>query len=528
MRRFVLVLALCSGTLSFADVTGKVTVSAPANGSTVSTTVQYVASASTDCAAGVSAIGIYTAPGALAYSTSGSSLNTELSLSPGTYQTVVQSWDNCGGSSKTPVTINVSAGSAQVQVTAPTNNSSVATQVQYVATSTTTCAKGVSAMGVYTSAGVLAYTSQGASLNTTLTLNPGTYHTVVQEWDGCGGSASTPVTVQVAGANSGGQVTVSAPQTNTTVSPTVQYVATATSSCASGVASMGIYTAPGVLTYQTQGSTLNTELTLASGTYHTVVEEWDKCGGASVAPITITVGGGSTSGTFVNLHQQAGWTGYGLLPPSYNICTSCSPSGPDVTWSMTQNVSSPSLSGNATLMDIGGQTDYSDVLWNNHLIGDFSSQGMPDTKKTIVPALHNFTYDVYFYVKDLSVSQALEFDINQFVGGYSYIWGHECRVAGGNEWDIWDNPGGSWHPTGVACNPIANAWNHLVIQVQRTSDNQLLFQSITLNGTTATLNYYENPTATTWYGVTVNYQQDGDYQQTAYSVWLDELNFSYW
>jgi hypothetical protein len=28
--------------------------------------------------------------------------------------------------------------------------------------------------------------------------------------------------------------------------------------------------------------------------------------------------------------------------------------------------------------------------------------------------------------------------------------------------------------------------------------------------------------------VTVNYQQDGDYQQTAYSVWLDNLNFSYW
>jgi hypothetical protein len=28
--------------------------------------------------------------------------------------------------------------------------------------------------------------------------------------------------------------------------------------------------------------------------------------------------------------------------------------------------------------------------------------------------------------------------------------------------------------------------------------------------------------------VTINYQQDGDYQQTAYSVWLDKLNFSYW
>ena len=524
MRKFALLLVLSSETLALASVT----VSAPANGSQVGTTVQYVASATTNCAAGVAAIGIYSAPGVLAYSTNGSSLNTELFLSPGEYQTVVQTWDNCGGVSKTAVTIYVSADAAQVQVTVPNNNSTVATQVQYVASATTTCPKGVSAMGIYTSPGVLAYQSQGASLNTLLTLNPGTYHTVVEEWDGCGGSAFTPITVQVAGPSGGGKVTVSAPQTNTTVSSIVQYVASATSSCSSGVAAMGIYTAPGVLAYKTQGAQLNTQLSLNPGTYHTVVQEWDRCGGTAVAPVTITVAGGSTSGTFSNLHQEPGWTGYALLPPAYNICTSCTPSGPQATWSMTQNISSPSLSGNATRLDIGGQTDYTDILWNNHLIGDFSSQGLPDSKQTIVPNLHNFTYDVYFYAEDVGVSQALEFDINQFVGGNSYIWGHECRVAGGNEWDIWDNPGQKWHPTGIPCNPVSNAWNHLTLQVQRTSDNQLLFQSITLNGVTSVLNYYENPTATTWYGVTINYQQDGNYEQTPYSIWLDKLNFTYW
>lgn len=529
MKKFALVallVALCSGTVASASVS----VSAPANGSTVSTTVQYVATATTSCAAGVSAVGIYTAPGVLAYSTSGSSLNTELSLSPGTYQTVVEEWDNCGGAGTTPVTIYVSGGSSEVQVAQPKDNSTVGTQVQYVATSSSTCSKGVSAMGIYTSPGVLAYHSPGASLNTTLTLNPGTYHTVVQEWDNCGGSASTPITVQVGGPSSGGQVSVSAPQPNSTVGSSVQYVASATSSCAKGVSAMGIYTAPNVLVYTTPGAKLNTSISLNAGTYHTVVEEWDNCGGAAVAPVTITVGsGGSTSGSvFKNLNQESNWNGYALLPPSYSICNSCVPSGPQTTWSMTHNISSPSLSGNATRMDIGGETVYSDVLWNNHLIGDFSTQGMPDYNHTIVPSLHNFTYDVYFYVDDASVSQALEFDINQFVNGYSFIWGHECRIEGGNEWDIWDDPAQQWHPTGIPCNPVSNAWNHLTLQVQRTSSNQLLFQSITLNGVTSTLNYYENPTTTTWYGVTINYQQDGNYEQTPYSVWLDNLNFGYW
>jgi hypothetical protein len=416
---------------------------------------------------------------------------------------------------------------ANVSVSAPANGSSVATTVQYVASATTSCAAGVSAIGIYSAPGALAYSTPGSRLNTELYLNPGTYKTVVQAWDNCGGSSSTPVAIYVSG-TAGGQVTVSAPRANSTVSSTVQYLASASSSCPSGVASMGIYTASGVLAYATNGAQINTLLNISPGVHHTVVQEWDNCGGSSTAPVTITVGGGSSSGSvFSNLHLKPGWSGSALLPPLYNLCSSCSPAGPQTTFSMTQDVSSPSLSGAATRMDVGGKTVYSDGFWNNKLIGDFSSQGMPDSNHTIVPSLHSFTYDVYFYGNDIGASQALEFDINQFVNGYSYIWGHECRIAGGNEWDIWDNPGQKWHPTGIPCHPLSNAWNHVVIQVQRTSDNHLLFQSITLNGVTSVLNYYESPTPTTWYGVSVNYQQDGNHAQTPYSIWLDKLNFTY-
>lgn len=195
---------------------------------------------------------------------------------------------------------------------------------------------------------------------------------------------------------------------------------------------------------------------------------------------------------------------------------------------MKQGVSSPSKSGNATQFDIGGSTKYADALWNNHLIGDYSSQGLADTGHSLAPSLHNFIYDVYFYSDNIGASQGVEFDINQFVNGKSFIWGHECRVAGGNEWDIWDDQAMKWHPTGIPCYPKNNAWNHLVIQVQRTSDDNLLFQSITLNGQTSNLNYKEGPTSTGWYGVTINYQMDGNGSQQPYSVWLDNLNFTYW
>jgi hypothetical protein len=186
------------------------------------------------------------------------------------------------------------------------------------------------------------------------------------------------------------------------------------------------------------------------------------------------------------------------------------------------------MSGEASEFNVGGTAVYSDALFNNHLIGPFSSQGMPDSNQTLVPTLHNFTYDVYFYGTNLDLSQALEFDINQFFGNMGFIWGHECRVAGGNEWDVWDNVNAHWTPTGIACYPNSNAWNHLTIQVQRTSSNELLYQSITLNGVTSDLNWtFPHGSAPNWYGVTINYQMDGNYQQDSYNVYLDNLTFSY-
>lgn len=412
------------------------------------------------------------------------------------------------------------AALAGVKVTAPSNGLTVQSPVHYAASAgPTSCSKGVASMGIYTAPGVLAFVVNGTSLSTDLTLGPGTYNTVVEQWDYCGGAATTSITITVSGEAG---VFVTAPVNHGSVSSPTKFSATATTTCAKGVGSMGIYTAPGVLAYVANGASLNTNLTLGAGTYHTVVEEWDNCGGATTTPVTITVGGSA----FANLQHSGGWGEYGQGPPNF---VDCSPSPCDgITFSMVQGIKSPSLSGASTQYNLGGTAGYFDALFNNHLIGAQSSQGVLDQNHTLVPTLHNFTYDVYFYGTNLGLSQALEFDINQFYDDLGFIWGHECRIAGGNEWDIWDNVSQKWVPTGVACNPLSNSWNHLTIQVQRTSSNQLLYQSITLNGLTSTLNRTSSPGSTSgWWGVTINYQMDGNYKQSPYSVYLDNLKFSY-
>jgi len=227
--------------------------------------------------------------------------------------------------------------------------------------------------------------------------------------------------------------------------------------------------------------------------------------------------------SFTNLQKAAGWGQYGQGPPDFVDCSPSPCNG--ISFSMTQGVSSPSLSGQATVFYVGGTTPYSDALWNNHLIGPYSSQGMFDSDSS---SLHEFTYDVDFYGDNLGLSEALEFDINQFFDNMGFIFGHECRIADGNQWDIWDNSKEKWIPTGIPCHPKSGQWNHLTLKVQRTSDNHETYQSITLNGQTSTLNWtFEKGGSPGWYGLTINFQMDGNYKQEPYKVYLDNLTLSY-
>lgn len=106
--------ALCALLMSAAAfaTTPVITVSSPANGAATTSPVNYVAAAtSPDCAKGISAVRVYSAPGVSAYTVAGGKLNSYINLLKGTYNTVVQAWDNCGGVAKADVTVTVTGES---------------------------------------------------------------------------------------------------------------------------------------------------------------------------------------------------------------------------------------------------------------------------------------------------------------------------------------------------------------------------------------------------------------------------------
>jgi 6-phosphogluconolactonase len=95
-------------------------------------------------------------------------------------------------------------------------------------------------------------------------------------------------------------VTVTSPANNSQTTSPVNYVATASSpDCAQGISSIEIYSSPKNVAYTVAGGQLDAYINLPAGTYNTVVQAFDNCGGVGNAEVTITTTGETTPGGFV-------------------------------------------------------------------------------------------------------------------------------------------------------------------------------------------------------------------------------------
>lgn len=233
------------------------------------------------------------------------------------------------------------------------------------------------------------------------------------------------------------------------------------------------------------------------------------------------------AGTTIPNIQSASqkWDSYGQHGPKYVDCRPSPCEG--ISWSMKHGVTSPSLSSDATEFDLGGTTPYGDVLFTTELIGT-NTPKLKDADHTLLPTLHTFTYDTDFYVSNLSITKTLEFDITMYMQGVKMVWGTQCSHLGDHDWDIYDSANHKWASAGIPCEMV-NGWNHLTIHAERGTGNSTTYESITLDGTTYTLNMTYGPGKTnpSWWGLTVNYQMDGDKKPDAYTTYLDNFSFSY-
>jgi hypothetical protein len=211
--------------------------------------------------------------------------------------------------------------------------------------------------------------------------------------------------------------------------------------------------------------------------------------------------------TYSNIDQMSGWT-------SCSVCAGAGGDGSSASHSMS-HVSSPSMDGKSAKFFLGGSTPYSNALWWKQL-------GHND-------GASHFVYDLYYYIKNPTASQALEFDVNQSRNGKKFIFGTECSFKSTHTWQVYDPYNRKWRSTSIACNvPKAYTWHHVVLEFYRSSSPSTKFVSVTINGHKYYFNRSYAPRSSSAREINVAFQMDGNRSQTDYTVWLDKVKLTYW
>lgn len=408
------------------------------------------------------------------------------------------------------VCVSAAMAFAGVTVSSPANGSTLASPVHVVASASSPYP--ITGMRVYVD-GNSVFATGANNIDTYVSMGTGTHYVVVQAWDSTGAVFKTPVTINVSATTNG--VTVSSPSNGASVGSPVHFVASAKS--VAPITGMRIYS-DGNSVFATGASSFDTYVSLPGGQHYVIIQAWDSYGNVlKAAPMTINVGSASTGGsttvpsyakTISNIDQIGGWQ-------SCTVCAGIGANGPVAQYSMTQGRVDPSMDGSSAEFWIGGNTPYADALWWKQLGGN--------------NAVHNFVYDLYFYLKAPQYAQALEFDVNQSVGGKKYIMGVQCDIRNDRQWEVWDGLAKTWRGTGVACTvPAAYTWNHLIEEFKRDDNGNVTFVAITLNGQKHYINRTYGSIASGVSEINTAFQMDGDYAQHAFSTWLDKVTLSYW
>jgi hypothetical protein len=211
----------------------------------------------------------------------------------------------------------------------------------------------------------------------------------------------------------------------------------------------------------------------------------------------------TSSGTswLSDIEERSGWYTY---PDQGNPVCSSKPA----------LISTPSLDGVAGDFYLGPKGQFNNCLW-------------PIKLGSSTTATH-FTLETYYRLSNPSVAQGVEFSSNKHIGSKWYKFSVQCSYHKG-VFSVWDTAGGKWSATTIPCKrPALNSWDHLIVNTQ-VSNGKAVFVSLTLNGTTHTINKSFYPsTQSSSYSYGVHFQMDGNRAGDSYHTYVDNLKFTLW
>ncbi len=507
----------------------QVTVNYPANGAVVASQFSLSAYDSTCSDQPVIAMGFSldsSSNNTFAYSTS---IYSAVTATAGWHTLHVKAWGNSGSACDTDVAVTVDG----VSVSSPGNGTAISSTFTLIANSVTCSLQPVASMGYSFDSGATAFVDAN-SMNGPVTAPSGAQTLHVKSWGNQGSACDSDVALNIEGSgSSGGDVSVSEPADNSTLSSPFGLDAASTSCSSQPISAMGYSLDSSSSTAIVYGTSVSAAVTAGAGAHVLHVKSWGNAGAACDTDVNITVtGSAATSGSNVapsggsgpyvpsNAVSVTNIQAFGDWVSVYDSGTYGSASG------AMAMVGSPSLSGNAlefytTYSYYGGERYYASF-------GD-------DTTSS------NFVYDGWVYLDNSSGSIAnVEMDINQALSnGYTVIFGFQCDGWAGT-WDYTENSGTSeapidhWVNSSAGCNPrtwAQNIWHHVQISYSRDGYGDVTYQSVWLDGNQQPINATVPSAFALGWAPTLltNFQVDSFASGWSSSnVYLDNLAISRW
>ena len=257
-----------------------VTVSAPANGATVSSPVTITASATgsatiTSWHILVDGTEVFTGGQA-------SSISAGVTMTPGTHTVVVEAVDANGRTGSQTLTLTVpTQNGVTVTVTQPPNPTASPVPISASASSTHV----ITGWHIYVDSVDSFSAGQVNSISASIPMGAGAHTVIVRAWDSTGMFGDQTFTVNVN--NPGVQVTVSTPANNAQVNSPVAIAASATSSHA--ITGWHIYVDSVDSFAAGQVTSISTSLAMSLGTHTVIARAWDSTGSFGDQTRTITV-----------------------------------------------------------------------------------------------------------------------------------------------------------------------------------------------------------------------------------------------
>lgn len=329
------------------------------------------------------------------------------------------------------------------------------------------------------------------------------------------------------------QVTVTSPVANSTVGSPIKVAATAKSS--SPITTMRVYL-DNVRVASSIGAQLNTSIAAAAGAHLLVVQAWDSTGAVFKTGLNITVSASAPAPSptptpnasptptptptpvasptpsivFNEVQQWTGWLTCGS-------CGNTGGTGKVATYSMVRGIGFPTLSGSSAEFIIGGNFPYANAYWY------YRHTALGKALKSL-----RYEFDLYIPSGMQNAPQAIEFECQQRLGGYTYNFAWQADYPAG-QWRVFNIAAHRWENSGIPLQRFApGTWHHIVAEYHNNSTTHTVYHdALTIDGVRHALSItHAAPFTSGTRELTNAFQLDLNGVPTPFKVFVDNMKIT--